>query len=193
MKEVRYLADVRYSVAVPANSSAAVKVATEELGLGAVLLEPMYDGAGDDPSEAGIFFGPVTCPEMVQLRTMPVMEWLTTVSRLHELPRVDSLDDMLALEGVEELWLWVGPQREQIEGILTILRNEFPEEQRIVLVADFELSEDVPYRCADPTGNHEFFFCEGDFGDWLRNQSKWKQSVALRGDGFSNIRIKTVL
>jgi hypothetical protein len=189
--EVQYLADARYSVTAPANSSASVSFAIKAMNLRRILVEPIYSPGGEE-NEPNIFFGPTHCKEMLALQQMPMLEWLKTFSEKHFLPRPDSLEDLLAIEGLEELWLSISPNLEIADGIFSFLKD-FSNERKIILLADFPMTRQMPFRCADPTGKHDFFVCNGLWSEKLKNSTRWHKSIALRGDGHSVIRTRTVL
>jgi hypothetical protein len=192
MAETIYLADVRYSMSVPANSSAALRRAADDYGIRRVIVEPIYS-PGNNPKEAGIFFASLFCQEVAALRELSVMEWLTTLSRKHSLPRVDSLDDLLAVPNINEIWLRLTLPPEQFDDFATILVEDFPEEEKIVLAADFPLPEGLPYKCADPTGKHDFFITTGSLKQRIRHPILWPKSVAFRSDGYSVIRTQAIV
>lgn len=191
-ENVQYLADARYSMTIPANSSAAVAFAIKKMNLRRVVVEPIFSQGGEE-NEPNIFFGPTYCKEVMALQQMPMLEWLKTYSEKHDLPRMDSLEDILAIDGLEELWLALFSGLEIAENIFSILKSDFANEPRIVLLANFPISHQMQFRCADPTGWRDFFFCKGSLGDRFKNFGRWDKSVALRGDGYSVIRTKAVL
>ncbi|MFH1067277.1 MAG: hypothetical protein V1746_05195 [bacterium] len=182
-----YLADARYSVTVPANTSSAAAFAIKERRLGRVLVEPIF---ADDPQEPELYFGPLYCREMRELREMTVKDWLKNVSQKHDLPRLDSLDDLLDVKNLEELWLFLNVEEEQAEKIVNVLQAEFPDEKRLVLAAEFPLPSSATYRCADPTGKREYFLCSGSSRDCKRH---FQKSVSFCENGRSLIRTKTIL
>ena len=192
VSEENILADARYSVSVPANSSAAVAFAVSEQNLTRVLVEPMTSPAGQG-NEAGVFFGPLYCEEMTALRETPMMDWLAEYYQKYDLPRVDSLDDLLSVEGLDELWLWQKEGPRQAGELADILQKHYSNESRLVIAAPFALPKQISFRCADPTRKRNFFLCNGTLEESLRHPMRWRQSVALRSDGLSAIRTRTIL
>lgn len=190
--QVEFIADARYSVTFPANSSAAVHHAVKVQNYTRVLVEPIYS-PGADVNESGLFFAPVMCSEVLALRTMPVMDWLTTLSRKHHLPRIDSLDDLLEPEGLEEIWLYMSMEANHVQPFLDVLKADYPNESRIVLAAPFPLPASLDYRVADTTGKRDYFMTNGQFQDWLSGWNRWDRSVTFREDCFSRLRARPVL
>ncbi|MFZ5805833.1 MAG: hypothetical protein ACOY3I_01305 [Verrucomicrobiota bacterium] len=186
------LADARYSVTVPANTSAAVAFAVKKKKLPRVLVEPILS-PGENEGESDLFFGSLFCGEITVLKQMPVMEWIKNYFQKYDLPRVDSLDDLLAIEGLEELWLWLSMPYSGIEKVIALLRQNFAEENRIVLASRLPLPKGLPFRCADPTGARDFLLCSGSWKERFRYSSLWKKSVVLRSNGQSALRTQVIL
>lgn len=188
LREIQYLADVRRSVTVPANSLAAVAHAITVHNIPRVLVEPILAPAGKE-SEEGIFFAPLHCREMAVLKEIPITEWIAQFYQKHNLPRLDSLEDLLSAEGLVELWLWLDDDRAQAEKIIQLIQKSLPHERRIVFAAGVALPETV-YRCADPTAKRDYFFCDGSLGKRIRHAGKWNRSVAFRTNSLAAIRTK---
>jgi hypothetical protein len=74
MASSQLIADVRYSVNVPANTTAAVAYAVQKAGIPRILIEAIFSQPTDEFGQPSLYFGPTYCNEVQVLKTMSMID-----------------------------------------------------------------------------------------------------------------------
>jgi hypothetical protein len=115
------------------------------------------------------------------------------VAREHELPKVDIIEEILTVKGIEELWIYLNIPSDKIEEAIEILSFDANNDERIILVSEHALPPKTHFRTADPTGKGTYILNNGTVLDRIRYSMEYDRTVSLKHNGWSNYQVKTIV
>ena len=150
--------DIRYSLNYCPNSVTAAEHAVKSLGVPRILVSVLFSPAADEDDEDCFLLPPPLSPEYDLLHQTPWSAWYYefVINRQFSVP--DLLEEILSVEGLEELWVDLSSSPDLITTAAERLRDTVPEESSIVLVSSSEFVTPLPrgVSACDPTGKHKY-------------------------------------